>query len=34
LRVACGLISHYLRLAGRMAKQDPHLFGPHARRYP
>ena len=33
LAVACGLISRYLRLAGRMAKQDPHLFGPHARRY-
>ncbi len=33
LRLACRLVAQYLRLAKRMAKEDPHLFGPHAQRY-
>ena len=33
LRVACTLLTQYLRIANRMAKEDPHIFGPHAHRY-
>lgn len=33
LVLACRLLSLHLRLAKRMAKEDPHLFGPHARQY-
>jgi hypothetical protein len=27
------LLEEYLRLRQRAARRDPHLFGPHARRY-
>jgi hypothetical protein len=30
LAVACSALSLYLRQAGKMAKADPHIFGPHA----
>ena len=33
LAVACSALNQYLRIAKRMAKEDPHLFGPHARQY-
>ena len=33
LRQICALYTEYLRIAKRMAKQDPHIFGPHAHRY-
>jgi hypothetical protein len=33
LRQICTLFTQYLRITKRMAKQDPHLFGPHAHRY-
>ena len=33
LRVACRCLSQALRIHRRMAKRDPHLFGPHAGRY-
>ncbi len=33
LRLLCRTLTAYLRLADRMAKRDPHLFGPHAHRY-
>jgi hypothetical protein len=33
LVIACRLLAQYRRLAKRAAKEDPHLFGPHARRY-
>lgn len=33
LPLACRLLSQYLRLTRRMAKRDPHLFGPQAHRY-
>jgi len=29
----CRLLEGVLRIDQRMAKRDPHLFGPHARRY-
>ena len=31
--VACSALSLFLRQAGKMAKADPHIFGPHATRY-
>ena len=30
---ACRAMNLFLRQAKKMAKADPHLFGPHARRY-
>ena len=30
---ACSAMSLFLRQVKKMAKADPHLFGPHARRY-
>ena len=33
LRLACRLLTEYLRSAKRMARQDPHLFGPRAMDY-
>jgi hypothetical protein len=29
----CSILTRYLRVANRMARRDPHLFGPHARQY-
>ena len=29
----CRILTQYLRLARRMEKRDPHLFGPRARDY-
>jgi hypothetical protein len=31
--VACRAMNLFLRQTKKMAKADPHLFGPHARRY-
>ena len=33
LQIACRLLDQALRIHQRMARRDPHLFGPHARRY-
>ena len=33
LAIACRALTEYLRIAKRMAKRDPHLFGPRAREY-
>ncbi|MBI5387446.1 MAG: hypothetical protein HZA90_22535 [Verrucomicrobia bacterium] len=33
LAIACRLLNQCLRLNDRMAKRDPHIFGPYARRY-
>jgi hypothetical protein len=33
LLLACRLLTQCLHIARRMAKQDPHLFGPKARDY-
>ena len=33
LALACRLINEALRIDKRLAKRDPHLFGPHARAY-
>jgi hypothetical protein len=33
LRQLCQILTQYLRLARRMEKRDPHLFGPRARDY-
>lgn len=33
LAVACRWLNQHLRLARRLAREDPQLFGPHARRY-
>jgi hypothetical protein len=33
LAIACKAISLYLRLAKKMAKEDPHIFGPCAQKY-
>jgi hypothetical protein len=33
LAQACRALSQYLRLRKQMAKADPHIFGPHARKY-
>ena len=33
LRLLCRVLTQYLRLARRMEKRDPHLFGPRARDY-
>jgi hypothetical protein len=33
LAIACRALNQYLRIANRMAKNDPHLFGPRARHY-
>ncbi len=30
---ACSALNLFLRQAKKMAKADPHLLGPHARRY-
>lgn len=30
---ACSAINRFLRQTQKMAKADPHLFGPHASRY-
>ncbi len=31
--VACSAMNQFLRQTKKIAKADPHLFGPHARRY-
>ena len=31
--LACSALNKFLRLHVRMAKEDPHIFGPHARKY-
>lgn len=31
--IACRYLEQYVRLTQRMAKEQPHLYGPHARRY-
>jgi hypothetical protein len=31
--IACSAINQFLRAQARLAKQDPHIFGPHARHY-
>ena len=33
LQLACRLINKAVRIHEHMARRDPHLFGPHARRY-
>ena len=33
LAVACRALNQALRISKRMARADPHLFGPHAARY-
>jgi hypothetical protein len=33
LLLLCRVLERYLRLARRMEKRDPHLFGPRARDY-
>ena len=33
LAEACRALGLFLRQTKKMAKADPHLFGPHARRY-
>jgi hypothetical protein len=33
LAIACRAINQLLRSARRMAKEDPHIFGPHSREY-
>jgi hypothetical protein len=33
LAVACRALNQYLRIANRMAKNDPHIFGPRAHDY-
>ena len=33
LAIACRHLAQALRISKRMAKNDPHLFGPHARAY-
>ena len=33
LLLLCRVLTQYLRLARRMEKRDPHLFGPRARDY-
>jgi hypothetical protein len=33
LLLLCRVLTRYLRLARRMEKRDPHLFGPRARDY-
>jgi hypothetical protein len=33
LVLLCRVLTQYLRLARRMEKRDPHLFGPRARDY-
>jgi hypothetical protein len=33
LRLLCRILTQYLRIARRMEKRDPHLFGPRARDY-
>ena len=33
LALACRLLRDAVRISKRMAKRDPHLFGPHARAY-
>ena len=33
LAVACSAMKKFLRLRKKAAKEDPHLFGPHANRY-
>jgi hypothetical protein len=33
LSLACSAINRFLRIQKRLARQDPHIFGPHARQY-
>ncbi len=33
LALACSALSQFLRLQARQAKEDPHIFGPHAQKY-
>jgi hypothetical protein len=33
LAMACSAINKALRIHARLAKEDPHLFGPHSHRY-
>jgi hypothetical protein len=33
LAMACRVLNQYLRLANRMAKEDPHIFGPCSHHY-
>jgi hypothetical protein len=33
LALACKALNQFLRIQARMAKADPHIFGPHSRRY-
>jgi len=33
LALACSALNQALRLQARMAKEDPHIFGPHSHQY-
>jgi hypothetical protein len=33
LALACKAINQALRIQNRLAKRDPHIFGPHSRQY-
>src|SRR4051794_35681196 len=33
LALACRALNQFLRLQARLAKAEPHIFGPHSRRY-
>ena len=33
LAQACRYVEQYLRLVRKMARAEPHLYGPHARQY-
>ena len=33
LAIACRAVNQLLRLRRRMAKEDPHIFGPHSSQY-
>jgi hypothetical protein len=33
LALACSAINQALRIRARLAKEDPHIFGPHSHQY-
>ena len=33
IAVVCRLLTQYLRMQKRAAREEPHLFGPHAQQY-
>lgn len=33
LAIACRCLTQAMRISDRLARRDPHLFGPHAGRY-